>query len=96
MLALSRSVVASESAAALVRELLSREVLARLAAALRVDQPELGASLAASRLVGVALVRYVVRLEPIASAPAEVVGDWFGPAIQRLLSDPAALAADPG
>jgi len=34
------------------------------------------------------VVGYVVKLEPIASTPAKVVGDWFGPAIQRFLSDP--------
>ena len=96
MLALIRSVVTSESAAALVREFVSREVLARLAAALQVDQPELRASLAASQLIGLAVVRYVVKLEPIASAPADVVGNWFGPAIQRFLSDPTAIAATPG
>jgi AcrR family transcriptional regulator len=41
LLALVRSVVASEDAAALLREFVGREVLGRLARALEVDQPQL-------------------------------------------------------
>ena len=52
LLGLIRSVVGSESAAGLMREFISREVLGRLAKALEVDQPKLRASLAASSLIG--------------------------------------------
>src|SRR4029077_18191567 len=52
LLALIRSVVASEDAAALLREFVTREVLGRLAKTLQVDQPQLRASLAASQLIG--------------------------------------------
>jgi AcrR family transcriptional regulator len=88
LLGLIRSVVGSESAAAMLREFVSREVLARIAEALEVDQPQLRASLAASQLIGLAMLRYVVRLEPIASAPSEQVAAWVAPAIQRYLTDP--------
>jgi AcrR family transcriptional regulator len=88
LLALVRSVVASEDAAALLREFVGREVLGRLARALEVDQPQLRASLAASTLIGMAMLRYVIKLEPLASAKPEVVAGWLGPAVQRYLTDP--------
>jgi AcrR family transcriptional regulator len=92
MLALIRSAVASESAAALVREYIRREILARVAAPLQVDQPELRASLVASQLVGLAVVRYVVKVEPLASAPPAAVSEWLGPTLQRYLTEPTATS----
>jgi AcrR family transcriptional regulator len=87
LLGLIRSVVGNESAAAMMREFISREVLGRLAKALEVDQPQLRASLAASSLIGLAMLRYVVKLEPLASAPSDQVAGWVGPAIQGYLTD---------
>jgi AcrR family transcriptional regulator len=88
LLALIRSAVASEDAATLLREFVSREVLGRLARALKVDEPRVRAGLAASALIGLAMTRYVVRLEPIASASADDIAAWLGPAVQRQLSEP--------
>jgi AcrR family transcriptional regulator len=93
LLGLIRSVVGNESAAAIMREFISREVLGRLAKALEVDQPQLRASLAASSLIGLAMLRYVVKLEPLASAPSDQVAGWVGPAIQRYLTDPGVTAS---
>jgi AcrR family transcriptional regulator len=92
LLGLIRSVVGNASAAAIMREFISREVLGRLAKALEVDQPQLRASLAASSLIGLAVLRYVVKLEPLASAPSEQVASWVGPAVQRYLTDPGVTA----
>jgi AcrR family transcriptional regulator len=89
LLALIRSVVASEDAAALLREFIAREVLGRLAMALKLDQPRLRASLAASTLIGMAMLRYIVKLEPLASAKPEVIAGWLGPTVQRYLTDPS-------
>ncbi len=88
LLALIRSVVASEEAASLMREFVGREVLGRIAKTLKVDQPQLRASLAASTLIGMAMLRYVIKLEPLASARPEVVAAWLGPAVQGYLADP--------
>ena len=93
LLGLIRSVVGSESAAGLMREFISREVLGRLAKALEVDQPKLRASLAASSLIGLAMVRHVIKLEPLASAPADQVATWVGPAVQRYLTGSDITAA---
>jgi AcrR family transcriptional regulator len=50
------------------------------------DDAELRATLVASQLVGMATLRYVARLEPVASAPGEQVARWYGAAIQELLT----------
>jgi AcrR family transcriptional regulator len=92
LLALIRSVVANEGAAALMRDFVSRAVLGRVAQALDLDHPQLRASLAASQLVGVAMLRYVVRVEPLASASAAEVSAWLGPTLQRYFTDPAVTA----
>lgn len=50
------------------------------------DHAELRATLVAAQLVGMATLRYVARLEPVASAPGERIAQWYGPAIQELLT----------
>ncbi len=94
MLALIRSVVSSERAAAMMRAFVTREVLARVARALELDQPHLRASLVGSQLVGLAMLRYVVKVEPLASAPVTRVAAWIGPTLQRYLTDPAATRSN--
>lgn len=88
LLALIRSAVATDDAAALLREFVSREVLGRVARTLEVDDPRLRASLAASTLIGLAMLRYVVRVEPITSARPDDIATWLGPTVQRYLSEP--------
>src|SRR6266545_3862571 len=91
--ALVRSMVTSKSAAHLMRDFVSREVLARVAQALELDQPQVRASLAASQLIGLAMLRYVVKVEPLASAHKADVAAWIGPTLQRYFTDPAATRA---
>jgi AcrR family transcriptional regulator len=92
LLGLIRSAVASDRAAAMLREFVGREVLGRVAEALDLDRPQLRASLAASQLIGLAVLRYVIKLEPLASAHPRQVAVWVAPAIQRYLTDPSATA----
>jgi hypothetical protein len=63
-------------------------VLGRLARALELDQPQLRAALVASQLVGLAMIRYVVKVEPLASARSDDLVAWLGPTLQRYLTDP--------
>ena len=49
-------------------------------------EADLRATLAASQIIGMATIRYVARLEPLASAPAAQVAHTLGPAIQELLT----------
>ncbi len=90
MLALIRSVVSSEDAAALLREFVTREVLARIAKTLELEEPRLRTSLAASNLIGLAMLRYVIKLEPLTSARTDDIAAWVGPSVQRYLSEPLA------
>jgi AcrR family transcriptional regulator len=91
--AIVRSMVTSNSAAELMRDFVSREILARVAQALKLDRPQVRASLAASQLVGVAMLRYIVKVEPLASASSDQVAAWIGPTLQRYFTDPDATRA---
>jgi AcrR family transcriptional regulator len=66
-----------------LREFLAENLLDGIVHLLDGDDRELRATLAASHLVGAAIVRYVVRLEPLASATEEEIIDLVSPAIQR-------------
>ncbi len=86
IVALLASVVSSPQGAALIREFLARELFGRIATALKLDDAQLRAGLVASQMVGVALARYVVLLEPLASADVEELVPHLAPTIQRYLS----------
>ncbi|WP_333770583.1 TetR/AcrR family transcriptional regulator [Streptomyces sp. IBSBF 2435] len=88
LLAIIRSAVTNERAAAVFRGLISRKVLARVAGELRVADPEFRVQLAAAQLVGIIMLRYVVKVEPIASAAAEDLVAVVAPTLQRYLTDP--------
>jgi AcrR family transcriptional regulator len=85
-LALLRSVTGSVEAAEMLRQFVTREVVARLAGVIGGDDARLRAALAGSQLVGLAMMRYVVRLEPIASAERAELARVIGPSIQRYLN----------
>jgi AcrR family transcriptional regulator len=82
-----RSASSHPDAAALVRETVTREV-GSLVAALTDDEPETRAVLVGSQVVGLALARYVVRVEPLASLPAADVVDYIAPVFQHYLVGP--------
>jgi AcrR family transcriptional regulator len=56
--------------------------------ALGVDRPTERIPLVASQLIGLIVVRYLLRLEPLASLPAEQVVVRIAPNIQRYLTSP--------
>ncbi len=86
LLAIVRSAVANETAAAVFRDLVSSRLMARIADELDVADPRLRAELAAAHLVGIAILRHVIKVEPLASADMEEVIAQVAPAIQRHLS----------
>jgi len=86
LLALIRGAASHEDSARLLREFLTTEVLGRVVALLEVPHPQLRANLVGSQMVGLAMARYVVRLEPLASAERSVVVAAVGPIIQRYLT----------
>jgi len=86
LIALIRSAVTSENAARMLREFMVSVLFVRLAEALRAPDAPLRASLAASQMMGLLIARYVVRVEPLASAPATQLVAAIGPNIQRYLT----------
>jgi AcrR family transcriptional regulator len=85
LVALVRSSLTSESAAAQLREGLVRMITAPIAAVISSDDAPLRAQFVASQLLGLAVTRYVLRLEPLASAPPERVISQIGQTLQRYL-----------
>ncbi|MBQ1014322.1 TetR family transcriptional regulator [Micromonospora sp. M51] len=88
--ALLRSAVSNEWTARLLREFVTTQVLRRVLENLDVDPAELPlrGSLVASQMIGLAMMRHVVRLEPVASADPETLAVMVGPTIQRYLTGP--------
>jgi len=85
IVALLSGALTSESAARTLREFLMREILGRVVTVVGGDDPELRATLAASQLIGVVMARYVVRIEPLASADIEDLIPLLAPTLQRYL-----------
>jgi AcrR family transcriptional regulator len=85
-MAMLRSVISNEQAADLVRRLLVREIFSPIATALGAGDAELRATLAGTQFIGLALMRYVGRVEPLASADFETIVAAVGPTIQRYLT----------
>jgi AcrR family transcriptional regulator len=85
--ALVCSVAGHEAAARMLREFVTRVLLVRLAA-VAPDRPELRATLVGSQLIGLGMARYVVRIEPLASAPVDEVVAAVAPTVQRYLTGP--------
>jgi AcrR family transcriptional regulator len=85
-LGLLRSATTHEQAATMMREFVSSALLGRLAEALGVPDARLRAELAASHLIGLALLRYVIRVEPLASADEDEVVAHVAPTVERYLT----------
>ncbi|QIJ64005.1 TetR family transcriptional regulator [Streptomyces sp. JB150] len=88
LLAVLRSAVDNEAAAAVFRRLVAGQLLRRVAARLGLPDAELRAELAAAQLVGVAMLRYVIKLEPLASTDVEVIVQRVAPVVQGHLTNP--------
>jgi Tetracyclin repressor-like, C-terminal domain len=52
------------------------------------DAPDaaLRATLVGSQLIGLAIARYLLRIEPLASADAQTVASWLAPTLERYLA----------
>lgn len=86
--ALIRSVAGHEAAARMMREFVGRVILGRFVRAVAPDRPEERAALCASQIIGLGMVRYVLKLEPLASAEPAVVVAAIAPTVQRYLTGP--------
>ncbi|MDN5860836.1 MAG: TetR family transcriptional regulator [Pseudonocardia sp.] len=81
--ALIQSVSGHEAAAQMLRDFVMTVLVKRLVDAVTPDRPALRANLIGSQLFGLGMARYVVKLEPIASADHRTVIAAIAPTIQR-------------
>jgi AcrR family transcriptional regulator len=84
-LAIIRAAASEPEAAQVIRAVLAERVLLPLTAEIEADQPELRATMVASQFVGMAMARYVVGVEPLASATPEQVVRALTPVIEHFL-----------
>ncbi|MFG3158029.1 TetR family transcriptional regulator [Streptomyces sp. NPDC048219] len=88
LLAIIRSAVNNDTAAAVFRRLVAAQLLRRIAERLDLPDAELRAELAAAQLVGCAMLRYVIKVEPLASADPERIVARLAPVVQNHLTGP--------
>ncbi|MGZ0150607.1 TetR/AcrR family transcriptional regulator [Kribbella sp. WER1] len=86
MKALFRSVLSSDEAARMMREGITQMIIEPVSAMLAVPDARLRVGLVATQLVGTAVVRYLVGLEPVASVDVETLIDRLAPVLQQHLT----------
>jgi AcrR family transcriptional regulator len=86
MTAIFRSVVTSDEVARLMREGITQMIIQPISRALDVPDAHLRVSLAATQLIGAAMARYLVGLEPVASVDLATLIDRLAPALQLHLT----------
>lgn len=89
-LALFRSAMSNEWTARLLREFVITQVLRKAVVEMSLDPAEapMRTALLATQIAGLLTTRYVLKIEPVASAPAESLVKAIGPNVQRFLTEP--------
>jgi AcrR family transcriptional regulator len=87
LIVLLRTAVTSETVAEQLQTVLS-ELITDPIAALGDDQAAERGTLIAAQLLGLALCRYILRFEPLASLPTDDVVSAVAPSVQRYLTRP--------
>jgi AcrR family transcriptional regulator len=82
-------------ATASLREFLEAEVVDRAALLLGVPDARMRVTLATSYLLGIASMRYVLKLEPVASATEDEIVRLVAPAVQLALTTPTTPSGKP-
>jgi AcrR family transcriptional regulator len=88
LLAILRGAATHEESAALVRQFIQGQLYQRMAAELPGPDAELRIDLAMAQLLGIAYLRYVLRVEPMASAPMEDLVARVTPVIEAHMTVP--------
>ncbi len=89
LMGLVRSATSDPEAAAMLRRLLTEGPVSALGRAIGGPDGELRAMLAASHIMGVALLRHILRVEPLASADIGTLADLLGPTVGAYLAGAA-------
>jgi AcrR family transcriptional regulator len=84
--AMIQSVASHEDAARMMREFVGKVLVARVVATVAPDRQELRGALFGSQLFGLGMTRYVLKLEPVASADHPTVIAAVAPNLQRYLT----------
>ncbi|SEF18361.1 TetR family transcriptional regulator [Jiangella alba] len=88
LLIMARSADDADVSAMLLREFIDQEFTAQLVAALDTPDAALRCDLVCAQLLGVAVARYSLQQEPLASAGHDTLVAWLGPIVQGLLTGP--------
>jgi AcrR family transcriptional regulator len=88
--ALFRSALQHEWSARMLREFLVTQVLRRAVGHLQLDPVDAPrrAALVASQMAGIVMVRYILKIEPMASMSQDEIVYSIAPTIQRYLTEP--------
>lgn len=93
ILAVARSAISSDKAADRLRNILGAVVFRGALTHLAADDADVRVALAGAHLMGVALARYVVRVEPLTALDRDTLIAMCAPAIQRYLTEPLPTAS---
>jgi AcrR family transcriptional regulator len=85
---MARAGAGASKASASLREFLDSAVVDRVARSLGVPDARMRVTLATSYLLGIATMRYVLQIEPIASATEDEIVAMVAPAVQAALTTP--------
>jgi AcrR family transcriptional regulator len=88
--ALVRSAVSNEAISRMLRDFVVTRILRRIGRELGFEPAEgaMRANLVASQIGGLIMVRYILKFEPLASAPPDTVVALVAPTVQRYLTGP--------
>ena len=90
VIALMRAALEQPHVAAYLRMHLVEGVMQNVALAAGAGNPARAAITASSQIFGLAMLRYVAQMEPLASEPPDELTARYAPILTRLLTDPAA------
>ena len=87
---LFRSALSNEWTARMLREFIITQILRRAVAelAMNPDEAQVRSTLVATQVAGLVTVRYILKVDPIATMPAEQLVQALAPNVQRFLTDP--------
>jgi AcrR family transcriptional regulator len=88
MLALLRSATTGEKGAQMLREFVGSALLSRVADGLTGPDVALRVSTAAAQLVGLVMLRYVIKIPPVVAATEDELVALVAPTLQRYLAGP--------
>jgi AcrR family transcriptional regulator len=92
MLSLVRAATSEPEASRMLRERITRDLLQPVAEQIGGDRADYRASLVMMHIVGLAMARYVIQVEPLAGLPPEAVAADLAPRLQGCMSGPLAGA----